>query len=142
MNDEKLVRDLMTSNVITFFAEQNLPIAEDIMRFKRIRHIPVIDDDRNLVGLVTHRDILKAQVSPILASGAAARAVNSSIQVSEIMTTDVWTVSPDATALDAGRLLLDHAFSCLPVTEDGKLVGILTDRDYLKFALDGLERFS
>ena len=51
-----VARDIMSTPVVTFFAEQTLPLAEDVMQFKHLRHLPVIDDDGKLVGLVSHRD--------------------------------------------------------------------------------------
>ncbi|MBL4635395.1 MAG: CBS domain-containing protein [Kofleriaceae bacterium] len=136
-----VVSDLMTTQVISLFEEQTLPLAGGIMKLKKVRHLPVIDDDGTLVGLVTHRDILRSQGSlfSLLHSGQRSQ-VELEVPVREIMTKDVWTVKPDTKLLDAGRLLADHQFSCLPVTDDGgRLVGIITDRDYLKFALEVLK---
>lgn len=132
----------MTSKVITLFEEQSLPLASDIMKLKKIRHLPVIDDEGRLVGLVTHRDLLRSQsvIVSSLFKGLRSK-VDAVVAVQEIMTQDVWTVKPDTGLIDAGRLLADHQFSCLPVTDDsGVLVGILTDRDYLRFALEVLSR--
>jgi CBS domain-containing membrane protein len=136
----------MTSELITLFEQQTLPIADDIMKFRRIRHLPVVDDEGRLVGLITHRDVLRAQVSYVsfVKNGQEGDrgAVDLDIQVKDVMSRDVWTVSPTTPAHEAGQLLADHAFSCLPVIEPGRrLVGILTDRDFLKFALEVLERF-
>ena len=143
---DHLVKDLMTSDVITLFEEQTLPIADDIMKYRRIRHLPVVDEQGRLVGLVTHRDVLKAQVSYVSfvknESGGERGSIDLDIQVKDVMSRDVWTVSPTTPAHEAGQLLADHTFSCLPVVEPGRrLVGILTDRDFLKFALEVLERF-
>lgn len=143
MSTNYLVQDLMTEKVITLFEEQTLPIADDIMKLRRIRHMPVIDEGGVLVGLVTHRDILRAQVSFVSFLREGQRgSIDMDIPVVDIMTRDVWTVSPTAAAHEAGQLLADHRFSCLPVVDDAhKLVGILTDRDFLKFALEVIERF-
>jgi CBS domain-containing membrane protein len=132
-----LVRDLMTAPVVTLFAEQTLPLADDIMRFKHLRHLPVIDDARRLVGLVSHRDILRAQISGLVGFTAEERrARQDHVRISQIMTRDVWTTTPDASASSAGALLLDHAFGCLPVVDrDGALIGIVTERDFLRFAV-------
>lgn len=142
MNDYR-VRDLMTQEVITLFEEQTLPFADDVMKLRRIRHLPVIDEEGVLVGLVTHRDVLKAQVSYVsFMQGGDKGSMNLEIPARQVMTRDVWTVGPNTSAHEAGQLLCDHAFSCLPVVEPGRrLVGILTDRDFLKFALEVLERF-
>ena len=131
----------MTSPVISLFAEQTLPLAEDIMRFKHLRHLPVIDDEGRLVGLVSHRDILRAQISSLTGLTAnERRARQSDVKIAQLMTRDVWTAGPDAFASAAGQTLLDHRFGCLPVVDAaGRLVGIITERDYLRFAVKAIE---
>jgi CBS domain-containing membrane protein len=136
-----LVKHLMTAPVITLFAEQNLPLAEDIMKFKHLRHLPVIDDGRRLVGLVSHRDLLAAQVSNRAGvPREVRRAIQEDVAVGSIMVRDVWTVGPDVNASVAAATLLDHKFDCLPVTDaHGVLVGIVTAHDFLRFAMKVLE---
>jgi len=130
------VRDLMTTKLVTLFAEQAMPLAEEIMRFRHIRHLPVVDPDGKLVGLVSHRDILAANTSSLVGlSDEQRRARQGSVLVKDIMTKDMWTVTPQTYAEVAAQTLLDHAYGCLPVVEDGKLVGILTERDFLKVAI-------
>jgi CBS domain-containing membrane protein len=135
-----LVRDIMTTPVISLFEEQTLPLADDIMRYKHIRHLPVTDDQRRLVGLVSHRDILGARTSLLEPMSAATRrATDDAIRVKDVMSRELWTTSPDSLASVAGQRLLDHRFSCLPVVDhDFRLIGIVTDRDYLAFAIRAL----
>lgn len=136
-----LARDLMTSPVITFFAEQTLPLAEDVMHFKHLRHLPVIDDGGKLVGLVSHRDLLKAQISTLSGlTDRQRRARQADVRVSHVMTRDVWTVGPDTDASTVGRTLLDHKFGCLPVVDaNERLIGIITERDFIKYAMAQLD---
>jgi len=136
-----LVKHLMSAPVVTFFAEQTLPLAEDVMKYKHVRHLPVIDEDRHVVGLVTHRDLLAAQISShALVTRDERRALQNSVRVGEIMTRDVWTVGPNVPASVAAATLHDHKFGCLPVIDaDGKLVGIITEHDFLRFAAKVLE---
>ncbi|MBL0214119.1 MAG: CBS domain-containing protein [Myxococcales bacterium] len=138
-----LVKHIMSSPVIGLFAEQTLPLAEDIMNLKHLRHIPVLDDDRRLVGLVSHRDLLKAKISTLTGlTPSQQRARQEDVRISALMTRDVWTVQPETLASVAGRTLLDHKFGCLPVvSEDGVVVGIITERDFLKFAIKAVEQF-
>jgi CBS domain-containing membrane protein len=127
-----LVSHIMSTKVVTFFAEQTLPLAEDVMRIHKFRHLPVIDNNRRLLGLVTDRDVLRSQIER--------RARQDDVRISALMTTDVWTVAPDALASHAGQTLLDHKYSCLPVVaHDGTLVGIVTERDFLRFAVKALQ---
>jgi CBS domain-containing protein len=131
-----LVKHLMTTPVVSLFAEQTLPLAEDIMRFKHIRHLPVVDDNGRLVGLVSHRDLLRAQISSL--TGLAKeqrRARQENVRVRELMTRDLWTVHPDTLASVAGQTMAEHRYGCLPVIDEQHvLVGIVTERDFLKFA--------
>ena len=141
MKPTKTVADLMTKKVVTFFEEQSLPLAQDLMELKKMRHIPVINDERRVVGIVTHRDILRVQSRAFnYLDGEQPTTMAPNVPVKKVMSRDVWTVDQNASAYDAGKLLLDHAFSCLPVIDaDHKLVGIVTDRDYLKFVLSLLD---
>jgi CBS domain-containing membrane protein len=131
----------MTSPVVTFFAEQTIPLAEDVMHFKHLRHLPVVDDSGKLVGLVSHRDLLRAQISTLSGlTETERRARQSDVRVSQVMTRDVWTVGPNTDVKKIGRTLLDHKFGCLPVIDaDQRLVGIITERDFIKYALAQLE---
>ena len=136
-----LVQHIMTSPVVALFAEQNLPLAEDIMGLKHFRHLPVIDETNHILGLVSHRDILRAQVSSLTGlRDLDRRWRQANIQVATIMTRDVWTVTPETLASTAGTMLLEHRFGCLPVVDaDQCLVGIITERDYLRFAVKAIE---
>jgi len=136
-----LVKHLMTSPVVSLFAEQTLPLAEDIMRFKHIRHLPVIDDDGFLLGLVSHRDLLRASISSLTGlTQDQRRARQEDVRVRDLMTRDVWTVRPDTLATAAGKTLADHRFGCLPVVDEHeRVVGIITERDFLKYATRMIE---
>lgn len=136
---ELRVRDIMTVNVVTLEAQQSLPLADALMQMRRIRHLPVVDQARRLVGLVTHRDLLAAQLSNLAPLDAEQRSsLQLSVPVSKIMQRQVWTVEPDALALHAANLLRDHPFGCLPVTQAGALVGIVTEADFVKLLTDSL----
>lgn len=136
-----LVKHIMTEKVVTFFAEQTLPLAEDVMRIHRFHHLPVIDSECRLVGLVTHRDLLRGQISVLTGlTDAERRARQEEVRIRQLMTADVWTVGPDTLASHAGQTLLDHKFGCLPVVDaDRILCGIITERDFLRFAIKALE---
>jgi CBS domain-containing membrane protein len=131
----------MSSPVVTFFAEQTLPLADDVMRIHRFRHLPVIDTERRLVGLVTHRDLLRGQISVLTGLTESERSARQAeVRISALMTADVWTVTPETLASHAGQTLLDHKFGCLPVVDaDNVVCGIVTERDFLRFAIKALE---
>lgn len=134
------VRDLMTSDLVTLDANESLLLADDVMRLGRIRHLPVVDGER-LVGLVSHRDMLRASVSSLAGlSPDEDASIKRAIPVREVMKKEIQTIGPDDTALDACKLILTKKLGCLPVVEDGgRLVGIITEADFVELARKYLE---
>lgn len=138
--DEIRVRDVMKTNVATVHASHSMPLVASIMELERIRHVPVIDDEQRVVGLVTHRDLLAAQVrARAEATTDGPVSLDLAVPVSRVMRTEVWTIQSSALAVSAARLLRDHRFGCLPVVDDGKLVGLVTESDLLALVTEGLE---
>ncbi len=122
------VADFMTKDLVTVRESDDLALAESLLRLGGIRHLPVVQDGR-LVGLVTQRDILR--------SGHSGRADARTLPVSQIMTRELTTVRPAMALAQAARLMLERKFGCLPVCEDGgRLVGIVTEADFVRFAAD------
>jgi CBS domain-containing membrane protein len=109
------------------------------MKAGHLRHLPVVDGAEHLIGLVTHRKLLSAWVSHGDPDGENARAVAAEIPIEMLMERNVLTVSPDTTAALAAALIESSQFGCLPVVEQGKLVGILTEADFVRFARRHLE---
>src|SRR2546421_6186559 len=114
-----LVRDLMTEVVETLGVGDSLSLAEHLMKAGRIRHLPVVDGDEHLVGLVTHRKILQAWVSHGRPDQEGLDQVAAEIPVEMLMEENVLTVSPDTTAALAAGLLEASRFGCLPVLARG-----------------------
>jgi CBS domain-containing membrane protein len=141
MDKPKLVSDIMTREVVTLFEEDNLVGVEEGMRRYKFRHLPVADDGR-LVGLITHRDLLSFAASALEPSAARkTEHLNQGVFVRDVMRRDLITVREDTTLVEAGKLLWDHKLGCLPVTaENRKLVGIVTEADFVKLAVSLLER--
>lgn len=133
------VRDIMTSPVVTLGIGDTLLFADRLMKLGRIRHLPVVDGDMNLVGLLTHRMILGAWISRGNPGSEDRIEVAQSVPVEMVMEKDVCSIGPAAPAAEAAELIERHKFGCLPVVENGKLVGILTEADFLKFARRYLE---
>jgi CBS domain-containing protein len=126
------VRELMTTEVATIGRNDELTIADDIMKMKRLRHLPVLEDGR-LVGLLTQRDLFHAALSTALNFGEKAqKEFLKTVVVKEVMTEEVRTIGPDADVKEAARLLIEHKIGCLPVVENGKLVGIVSETDLLR----------
>ncbi len=127
------VRDLMTSDVTTLKRNDTLSLADDIMNLGRIRHLPVLDDDeRELVGLVSQRDLFRGALAKALGYGQhGQRKVLDNLLVKEVMATDLVTTTPDTPLLEAAKILMTRKIGCLPVVEGGRLVGILTEADFV-----------
>jgi CBS domain-containing protein len=135
----KKVRDIMSTNLETLEEDENLEIVEYVMEKGSIRHLPVVKDKR-LVGLVTHRDLMRAQVSSLAEmTPEEAADFRFSVTVRDIMATRVTTISPDATVLEAAKILQESKFGCLPVVQDGELVGIVTEADFIGIVIRALE---
>ena len=119
------VEQFMTTDLVTVHAEDPIEMVANLMSWERIRHIPVEDKEHRLVGLITYREVLK-----FFTSGGSAK----DTAVSEIMQTDVATVSLATPTQEALHLMRRLGVGCLPVVDEGKLVGILTDEDFMKIA--------
>lgn len=131
----KTVRDIMSAEVTTLGRNDTLLLAKDIMNLGRIRHFPVVEDDE-LVGVVSQRDLYRASLGTVMQYGEKAqRAFLESVAVKEIML-DPISIGPDAMVRDAARLMMEHKIGCLPVLEDSRLVGIVTETDMLQVVVD------
>ena len=135
------VKDVMRSSVVTLSADDNLSVADDVMTMGRIRHLPVVDGHRRVVGIVTQRDLYKAAISSVLGfTKAKEREWLGKIKVSDVMTKKVTTIDMEAGMTDAVDKMLSKKFGCVPVTDtDGCLVGLLTESDCLRCFRDLLK---
>ncbi|WNZ58926.1 CBS domain-containing protein [Myxococcus sp. MxC21-1] len=124
----QIVGELMTRDVVTLKETQNLAKADELLRLHRIRHLPVVRQEK-LVGLITHRDLLRA------AATHAADPAAQPLWAADIMTRDVQTVRPDTPLRRAVTLMLEHKYGCLPVVDEGGVLqGILTEADLVRYA--------
>lgn len=131
----RMVKDIMKQPVLTLGRNDRLSVAEDLLQQERIRHIPVLDDDGKLCGIVTQRDLFRGALLRALGYGSRlADKLFESLPIKEAMTDEVISTSPETPVSDAARLMLKHKIGCLPVTEDGTLVGIVTETDFIELA--------
>lgn len=138
-----LVRDLMTSDVITVDRDSDLMTAEKLMAESRIRQVPVIDEDFNLVGLLTQRDLLRAELSHLHDMEEANQRLKATVQISRVMQAEVITARPDQPLREVADTLRQRKFGCMPVVDDqGKLVGIVSSTDFLRLSSVMLDLFS
>ncbi|HTQ05106.1 MAG TPA: CBS domain-containing protein [Polyangiaceae bacterium] len=130
-----LVRDLMTKEVLTLDWNEKLLVADDVMRLGRIRHLPIIDGDGKLVGIVSQRDLFHSGLLKALGYGThAQRNALDLIAIKETMKTEVATTTPDTPLADAAKTMLERKIGCLLVMEGPKIAGILTEGDFVKLA--------
>lgn len=131
------VDDLMTSNVFALRPEDDLGALQDLMRSHDIRHVPVVDEDGDLVGLVSHRDLLRSALIEQPVPAYLERALLERLKVRDVMVRDVESVAPDDDLRDAAQLMFENKYGCLPVVAGKRLVGILTEADFVRLMAQG-----
>jgi CBS domain-containing membrane protein len=135
------VKDIMTSEVFVLHATQTLELVRSLMRIKHVRHVPIVDQDNSFVGLITHRDLLAQTISHLAEVDEDEQEyLDRHIHIMNIMKTDVLSVDPEIDVCSAIALLLDNKYGCLPVVSGGKLVGIVTEADFLNLTLELLRK--
>ena len=131
------VRDLMTASPITVRADMPVLEARQLMQTERIRHLFVTAADGALQGIVTDRDIRLNLPSP--ATSLSVWELNyllARLTVEQVMSRTLVTTWPEAQLTDAARVMLDHKIGALPVLDGGRVVGIVTESDFVRaFAL-------
>ena len=128
----RTVGQIMTTDLFTVQPGDIVDLAASVMEWSHIRHVPVEDEDGRLVGLVSHRSLLR-----MIARGMK----DDIVDVASIMNTDLVTVAHETLTVDAIRLMREKKVSCLPVVEGGKLSGIITERDLIEVSARLLEDF-
>jgi CBS domain-containing protein len=127
------VRDLMKKEVLTLERNEKLSTADDVMRLGRVRHLPIVDKDGTLAGVVSQRDLFHSGLLKALGYGThAQRQSLEALVAKEAMKTEVVTTTPDTSLRDAAKVMLEKKIGCLVVVEAEKIVGILTESDFVK----------
>jgi acetoin utilization protein AcuB len=111
--------------------------AQALMREKNIRHLPILDEDRKLVGLVTQRSLLRALPSDL--GGFSQFEISyllAKIKVVDVMVKDIVTIDGETAIEEAARIMADNKIGCMPVMRDQDLVGIITDNDLFALMVD------
>jgi CBS domain-containing protein len=121
----RTVGQFMSTDLFTVQPDDLIDLAANVMDWRHIRHVPVEDGDGNLVGLVTHRSLLR-----MLANGNRAES-DTLVTVRQIMVSNPITVSPSTSSLEAIEIMRSSKIGCLPVVEENHLIGIVTSFDFL-----------
>jgi len=130
----RTVSQFMTTDIFTVRPDDIVDFAATLMDWRHVRHVPVEDDSGKLIGLVSHRALLR-----LVAAGSFAG--DKKVIVSEIMNVSPVTVEPETSTVDAIRLMREQQLACLPVTRDGKLVGLVTEHDLIVVSSHLLEAY-
>lgn len=128
------VNEIMSTELITLEPSDSVSKAAETMTKNNIRHIPIIDPQNQVIGIISQRDVLKA--------GAFTNQISkptSDCPISDIMTEDILTTHPKDSLRAAGLTLQKHKYGCLPVIDNGALVGIITDSDFVGVAINLIE---
>ena len=135
---ERLVRDLMTEKVFTLNGRDDLAALYDLMDSRHVRHVPIVDSEGELVGLVTDRDLSRTALGAVEELPLSVeRDILRRRRIRDIMATEPDTIEPDSSLREAAGMLLESKVGCLPVVEGLHLVGIITEADFVR---DFLER--
>ena len=132
------VKNFMTYNPVVISPDDNFPQAMNVIRKRKIRHLPVIERDK-LVGIVVEKDLLSNQPSPATTlSLYEIYSLLETLRIRQIMSRPVITVAGDCPLEEAARIMVENKISCLPVMEGDKLVGIITETDVFKVLVEVL----
>ena len=128
------VAQLMATDLFTVRPDDLADLAASFMNWRHIRHVPVEDNDGRLVGLISHRDLLR-----LLAEGMLTRS-KKAVTVKQVMKRELVTVAPETPTLEALRIMRECKVGCLPVIENGRLVGLITAYDFLSLSAQIIEK--
>ena len=129
---------IMTTDLVTVTPSDTLDRAKSLMREHRIRHLPVVNETNELVGLLSQTDVFAATDSFLREKKDQWQTRH--LPVEDVMVTEVATVDEHAGLRQAALFIEKHRIGCLPVVTDGKLVGIITDTDFVGVAINLLEQ--
>jgi len=128
------VEEFMTTDLFTVHEDEPLDLVARLMDWKQIRHLPVEDEQGRLIGLITCFEVLRG-LTRAMSEGTTAP-----LSVSSMMVRDPLTIVPETLTLDAIALMRREKVDCLPVINQGRLVGIVTERDFINVAARLLEQ--
>ncbi len=133
------VQDIMVKDVATLDVDDELSLANDIMKLGRIRHLPVVSG-KKLVGILSERDLFRSSLVEALGhEPSRTREFMKAVRIQDIMVKNVITLRPEADIREAVELMLTHKIGCIPVVEKGELLGLITETDILRLYLEQLK---
>ena len=124
IDNYKTVEQFMVTDLFTVRPEDVIDLAANLMQWRHVRHVPVEDNEGKLVGIVSHRDLLR-----LFALGSSNGKTETIVR--DVMTENLVTITPETPTLDALTLMRDNNIGCLPVVKNERLVGLITAYDFL-----------
>jgi CBS domain-containing protein len=124
IDNYKTVEQFMVTDLFTVRPEDVIDLAANLMHWRHVRHVPVEDDEGKLVGIVSHRDLLR-----LFALGSENGKTEAIVR--DVMAQNLITVTPETPTLDALTLMRENNIGCLPVVKNEKLIGLITAYDFL-----------
>jgi len=129
-----LVEEFMSTDIFTVTKEDIPEFSADMMDWQQLRYLPIENEKRELVGLMTHRELLRYFVDSYKSG------VKSSKELDEIMIKNPITINPEQTIVEAMEIMMENNIGCLPVVNNGKLVGLITEANFLNITSSLLKR--
>ena len=129
------VSKIMSTDILSVNITQSLREVDAIISGQHIRHVPVVSGD-TIIGMLSKTDLQKISFVNTMDGDGLTTAMYDNLSIDQVMTKDITTVEQNDTILDVATILSKNEFHALPVTEDGKLVGIVTTTDLVKFLID------
>lgn len=126
-----LVKELMTTDLMIIKRNESVKKAQNIFENNSFRHLPIVEDGR-VLGVISDRDINRSIAISATVSEMCGVEMDDELKVESIMTKDFLSIAPDDKLKEAGRIMMERKIGCLPVVDNGRLVGIITETDILK----------
>ncbi len=140
---EPTVKDLMTPEPFTLCEDDNVRVLEELMAWRNIRHVPVVNQGGELVGLVTHRDFLGIAISQLAEiKKSEVDRLYEGIKIGSIMKKKVASVVPETPLHFAAEIMVKNKYGCLVVVNGSKVLGIITEADFVKAFFEWDARFT
>ncbi len=127
------VEQYMTTDVFSVHEDEVIDLVASVMDWERVRHVPVEDDNQRLIGLISYRQLLRFLAHDL------PHGKGDPVSAKVIMQADPITVTPDTPTLEAIAVMRHAHVACLPVVDDQRLVGIVTEADFMNIAAQMLE---
>ena len=131
------ISQIMTTNVVTLTTKDDLVTAEETFKKNRIRHIPIVSGDA-ILGILSYTDLMRISFADAIDEDEyeVDTMVYNMFSIEQVMVKDVVSVPPNATVKEVAQFLAQKEFHALPVVDEGKLVGIVTTTDLIRYLLE------